>query len=53
MYNCETRTGKINGIDCTSGCAASLPIERAADGYWYVDFSAGKSSSCKVQWWWF
>ena len=53
MYGCDTRKGTINGIDCTSDCSSSLPMERAADGYWYVEFTAGKSSSCRAEWWWY
>jgi hypothetical protein len=53
MYSCDTRKGTINGVDCTLGCKSSLPMERATDGYWYVAFTAGKSSSCRAQWWWY
>lgn len=53
IYGCDTRKSAINGIDCTTGCSASLPIERAPDGFWYVEFDAGRSSSCKAQWWWY
>jgi hypothetical protein len=53
MYGCDTRKLTLNGVDCTAGCTARLPMERAEDGYWYVAFSAGKSSGCKAQWWWF
>jgi hypothetical protein len=53
LYECDTRQSTINGIDCTSGCSTRMPIERTADGYWYIEFAAGKSSSCKAQWWWF
>jgi hypothetical protein len=53
MFSCDTRTGTINAVDCTSGCSASLPIARAADGYWYIKFTAGSSAVCRAQWWWY
>lgn len=52
MYNCDTRTASINGNDCTMGCS-TIPIARDADGYWYVKFSQGVSSTCVASWWWY
>jgi hypothetical protein len=56
MSNCDTRTVSINGTPsgCTPGssCQAGFNIGRAADGYWYMNFTAGTSTICTASWWW-
>lgn len=56
MANCETRRVTINGTDsgCTpaTACHVSLLVPASADGYWYIQFSAGTTASCSSTWWW-
>jgi hypothetical protein len=57
MSNCGTRTVTINGKDsgCSPGSNCSVTgasIPRAADGYWYLEFSACLATNCTSTWWW-
>ena len=64
MSNCGTRTMTINSTDsgCTpaSGCSVATSIARAADGFWYLQFSATTATAtattaanCSSTWWWY
>jgi hypothetical protein len=57
MSNCGTRTLTINSTDsgCTpvSNCSVAVSIARAADGFWYLQFSATTGTNCSSTWWWY
>jgi len=56
MSNCGARTLTVNGEDSgcapASNCTAATSFPKAADGYWYLLFSATSVANCSSTWWW-
>ena len=56
ISNCNAGTVAVNGSTvCQPGtgaqCLGVISIERAPDGYWYVLFTPGTSTTCHASWW--